>query len=81
MTNGISILAHTAPEFGLGALERLSDQVAGALGPAVVSRTIAFRELTLVVQASDIVYALTYLRDDPACAFCASRWSWPSGPP
>ena len=34
-----------------------------------MSRTIAFGELTLVVQASDIVYALTYLRDDPACAF------------
>ncbi len=39
----------------------------GALGPAIVSKAIAFGELTLVVQASDIVYALTYLRDDPAC--------------
>jgi NADH-quinone oxidoreductase subunit C len=69
MTNGISILAHTAPESGVGALQRISDHVAGALGPAVVSRTIAFGELTLVVQASDIVYVLTYLRDDPTCAF------------
>ncbi|KQO70023.1 NADH-quinone oxidoreductase subunit C [Methylobacterium sp. Leaf88] len=69
MTNGISILAHTAPESGVGALQRISDHVACALGPAIVSRTIAFGELTLVVQASDIVYALTYLRDDPTCAF------------
>ena len=69
MTNGISILAHTASESGVGALQRISDHVAGALGPAIVSSTIAFGELTLVVQASDVVYALTYLRDDPACAF------------
>ena len=41
-------------------------RVTAALGPSVVSHTIAFGELTLVVQASDIVYALTYLRDDPA---------------
>ena len=47
----------------------MAERVVGALGPAVVAHTIAFGELTLVVQASDIVYALTYLRDDPACAF------------
>ena len=69
MTNGISILPHTQPAQGDAALQTLSDRVAGALGPAIVERTIAFGELTLVVQASDIVYALTYLRDDPACAF------------
>lgn len=69
MTNGISILPHTQPAQGASALQALADRVAGALGPAVVERTIALGELTLVVQASDIVYALTYLRDDPACAF------------
>ncbi|MGV7033080.1 NADH-quinone oxidoreductase subunit C [Methylobacterium symbioticum] len=69
MTNGISILSHTQPTLGDAALAALSDRVAGALGPAIVERTIAFGELTLVVQASDIVYALTYLRDDPHCAF------------
>ncbi|MEE7475048.1 NADH-quinone oxidoreductase subunit C [Methylobacterium hispanicum] len=69
MTNGISILAHTQPEQGDGALAALSERIGGALGPAIVERGIAFGELTLVVQASDIVYALTYLRDDPACGF------------
>ncbi|WP_019906837.1 NADH-quinone oxidoreductase subunit C [Methylobacterium sp. 77] len=68
MSNGISILAHTAAPAD-GSLQALSDHVGAALGPAIVSRTIAFGELTLNVQASDIVYALTYLRDDPACAF------------
>jgi len=69
MSNGITIRAHTASATGPDALAALSDHIGAALGPAVVSRTIAFGELTLVVQASDIVYALTYLRDDPACAF------------
>jgi len=69
MTNGISILSHTQAEGGADAVATLAERVSGALGPAVVSKAIAFGELTLVVQASDIVYALTYLRDDPACGF------------
>ena len=69
MSNGISILPHTQPVYGEDAISALAERVVGALGPAVVSHTITFGELTLVVQASDIVYALTYLRDDPACAF------------
>ncbi|GBU18944.1 MULTISPECIES: NADH-quinone oxidoreductase subunit C [Methylobacterium] len=69
MSNGISILAHTQPASGDAALSALSERIVGALGPAVVESAIAFGELTLVVQASDIVYALTYLRDDPGCAF------------
>jgi NADH-quinone oxidoreductase subunit C len=69
MSNGITILAHTQPASGEAALQALGDQIAGALGPAIVERSIAFGELTLVVQGSDIVYAMTYLRDDPACAF------------
>ena len=69
MTNGITILRHTQATSGEDSLRALSDHVAAALGPAIVSRSIAFGDLTLVVQASDIVYALTYLRDDPACAF------------
>ncbi|URD38893.1 NADH-quinone oxidoreductase subunit C [Methylobacterium tardum] len=69
MTNGISILPHTQPVYGEDAVAAMAERVVGALGPAVVSHTTAFGELTLVIQASDIVYALTYLRDDPACAF------------
>ena len=69
MTNGISILPHTQPAHGDAALLALSDHIAGALGPAIVDRRIAFGELALTVQGSDIVFALTFLRDDPACAF------------
>ncbi|WP_342164425.1 NADH-quinone oxidoreductase subunit C [Methylobacterium sp. SD21] len=69
MTNGISILSHTPAEGGADTVATLAERVSGALGPAIVSKAIAFGELTLVVQASDIVYALTYLRDDPACGF------------
>jgi NADH-quinone oxidoreductase subunit C len=69
MSNGITILAHTQPPSGEAALQALGDQIAGALGPAIIERSITFGELTLVVQGSDIVYAMTYLRDDPACAF------------
>src|SRR6201746_2108438 len=63
MTNGISILPPTQPDYGEDAVAARAGGVVVALGPAVVSHTIAFGELTLLVQASDIVYALTYLRD------------------
>ena len=69
MSNGISILPHTQPASGDAALATLAERICGALGPAVVSHAITLGELTLMVQASDIVFALTYLRDDPACAF------------
>ena len=69
MTNGISILGHTQAEGGDAALALMAARITGALGPAVVSHAMVLGELTLVVQASDIVYALTYLRDDPGCAF------------
>ncbi|KQT78132.1 NADH-quinone oxidoreductase subunit C [Methylobacterium sp. Leaf466] len=69
MSNGITILHHTQAPTGEAALQALSDHVAAGLGAAVVSRSIAFGELTLVVPADAIVAALTFLRDDPACAF------------
>ena len=53
----------------LDGLDALAEHIAGALGPAITDRAISYGELTLVVQASDIVYALTYLRDDPRCLF------------
>ncbi|WP_018259838.1 NADH-quinone oxidoreductase subunit C [Methylobacterium sp. WSM2598] len=69
MTNGITILPHTETEHGTGALQALSDRLAETLGGAVVQRAIAFDELTLVVEPSEIVRVLTHLRDDPACGF------------
>jgi NADH-quinone oxidoreductase subunit C len=50
-------------------LEQLAGRVAEALGGAVRSQAIARGELTLVVEAADIVRVLTFLRDDPSCEF------------
>jgi len=49
------------------ALKLLADRIqAGA--PSTVAR-IAFAELTLTVEAADIVRVLAFLRDDPECEF------------
>ena len=50
-------------------LQVLSDHIASALGETLVSRTLAFGELTIVVPAASIVETVTFLRDDPACRF------------
>ena len=68
-TNGITLRRTVAADQSEAALRAMGERIAGALGPAVTDWTIAFGELTVIVQGSDIVYALTYLRDDPACAF------------
>ncbi len=68
-TNGITLRSTIAVEQGEAVLNALAERVAGALGPAITATMVAHGELTLTVQASDIVYALTYLRDDPACTF------------
>lgn len=68
-TNGIVLRGTVAAPQGDDALRAMGERIAGALGPAVTDWAIAFGELTLTVQGSDIVYALTYLRDEPACAF------------
>ncbi|UMY15685.1 NADH-quinone oxidoreductase subunit C [Methylobacterium organophilum] len=68
-TNGITLRSTIAVPQGDEALKALGERIAGALGPAVTEWKVAYGELTLGIQGSDIVYALTYLRDDPACAF------------
>ena len=50
-------------------IQALSDHVAAGLGDALVSRIVAFGELTIVVERARIVEALTWLRDDPGCRF------------
>ncbi len=50
-------------------LQTLSDHIAANLGDVVTSRTIAFGELTIVVEAGKILDVLTWLRDDAACRF------------
>ena len=50
-------------------IEDLGTAAANALGPAVTAKAIARGELTLNVARSEIVPALTRLRDDPALKF------------
>ena len=50
-------------------LEELSSHIDAKLPGAVLERTIALGELTLVVAPADIVRALTALRDDTQCLF------------
>jgi NADH-quinone oxidoreductase subunit C len=63
-------------------LDTLGKTVAGALGPSVTGHALAYGELTLTVQASDILSALRFLRDDPRCLFWSlidiTAVDWPS---
>lgn len=51
------------------ALQQLGAHIAGALGSVVLSREVAFGELTVHVERTAIVDAATFLRDDPKCRF------------
>jgi len=63
-------------------LDTLGTTVAGALGPAVIGHALAYGELTVTAQASDIVSVLRFLRDDPRCQFWClidiTAVDWPS---
>src|SRR5262250_534961 len=63
-------------------LDTLGKSVAGALGPSVTGRAVAYGELTLKAKASDIVSVLRFLRDDPRCLFSClidiTAVDWPS---
>jgi NADH-quinone oxidoreductase subunit C len=50
-------------------LETLSAHIAKKLGTKVSAASIAFGELTLETNAASILEVLTFLRDDPKCAF------------
>jgi len=52
-------------------LESLGQAVAGALPGAVAGYAVAHGELNVTANAADIVRVMTFLRDDPGCAFCA----------
>jgi NADH-quinone oxidoreductase subunit C len=51
------------------ALNALGTTIAAALPGAVTGAYVAFGELNIVAEAARIVDVLTYLRDDPGCAF------------
>ena len=51
------------------ALLQLGEHVAGALPEAIRSSRVAYGELTLEANASEIAKVLRFLRDDPECRF------------
>jgi NADH-quinone oxidoreductase subunit C len=63
-------------------LETLGRAIAGALGSSVTSHAVAYRELTITAQASEIVSVLRFLRDDSRCLFWClidiTAVDWPS---
>jgi NADH-quinone oxidoreductase subunit C len=63
-------------------LDTLGKTIAGALGASVTAFAVAHRELTVTVQASEIVSVLRFLRDDPGCRFVClidiTAVDWPS---
>jgi NADH-quinone oxidoreductase subunit C len=50
-------------------LDTLGKTIAGALSSSVTGYAVAYRELTVTVQANDIVSVMRFLRDDPHCLF------------
>ena len=50
-------------------LEPLGQVIVGALPGAVSGYTVTHDELTIAANAADIVRVVTFLRDDPGCAF------------
>ena len=52
-----------------GSLQELGAHIVAKLGGAVTGTNIAFGELTMDVNAADIVTVLTFLRDDAECGF------------
>jgi NADH-quinone oxidoreductase subunit C len=63
-------------------LDTLGKTIAAALPSAVTGYTVAFHELTVTAQASEIVAVMRYLRDDPGCLFWnlldVTAVDWPS---
>src|SRR5271170_5459554 len=50
-------------------LDTLGRTIAGALSSSVTGHAVAFHELNVTVNASDIVSVMRFLRDDPRCLF------------
>ena len=50
-------------------IEEFSAALSGKLGGRIRGQAIAYGELTITVEAADIVAVLTLLRDDPDCRF------------
>jgi len=50
-------------------LDTLGKTIAAALGASVTGYSVAYHELTVTVQASDLVSVMRFLRDDDRCLF------------
>jgi len=50
-------------------LQQFADHIAAELNDTIANSIIANDELTLDVAATDIIFVLTFLRDDPKCSF------------
>ena len=50
-------------------LQQLADHITSHLAGAVGESRIAFSELTLTIDAANVVSVVTFLRDDPECEF------------
>jgi NADH-quinone oxidoreductase subunit C len=65
-----------------GKLDDIGAAIAEALPGRVTGHQIAFGELTLTANAADIVAVMTFLRDDPRCAFISiidvTAVDWPA---
>ena len=63
-------------------LDQLGAAVGGALGGCVLDHHVANGELTLRVNAADIVKVAAFLRDDERCLFCCiidtTAVDWPA---
>src|SRR3954469_24691324 len=63
-------------------LAELGRTIEGALPGAVTGHAVAHGELTIHAQAADVVKVVTFLRDDPSCAFYSfidiTAIDWPS---
>ena len=63
-------------------LEELGTAIAAALPGAVIGYGVAHGELTVAANAADIVKVVTFLRDDPRCAFACivdvTAIDWPT---
>ena len=63
-------------------LEETGAMIAAALPGAVTGHSVAFNELTIAANAADIVKVMTFLRDDPRCAFISiidvTATDWPA---
>jgi NADH-quinone oxidoreductase subunit C len=51
------------------ALNALGEAIVAALAGVVTGHAVAYGELTITAQASEIVKVVTFLRDDPRCQF------------